>query len=89
MLHAQKKGKTTKIDKFESFFHDISLGFSIKCNGNELKAKEFSVLRKELSFTSPPKDKEIDELHLIIERTEYIPNSSERTENQLYMKTLI
>jgi len=40
--------------------------------------------RKKLLITSPPKDEENDELHLIIIRTEYVENSSIREENELY-----
>ncbi len=64
--------------------YEISLGFSIECNGDELKHTEFTMERKKLLFFSPCKVEGIDELHLIIKRTEYAPDSSERIENQLY-----
>ena len=40
--------------------------------------------RKKLSITSPSKDKEDDELHLIINRKEYTKNTSTQKQSRLY-----
>jgi len=40
--------------------------------------------RNKLSITSPPKDEENEELHLIIIRKEYVENGSILKENELY-----
>ena len=84
----QKKGTVPNVDHFRKIFLNISADFSIKFNGRAASKKEFTMERKTLSITSSAKDKEEDELHLIIDRTEYIQDASERKENTLYEEHL-
>lgn len=62
----------------------VYLDFSIECNDGVLKSAKFTVKRKQLLFTSPPKPEGKDELHLIIKRKEYIKNTATLEEYELH-----
>jgi hypothetical protein len=84
----RKKGKTTDMNNVKLIIYEFFLDFSIECNGDELPKKEFTMERKKLLITSPPKVVGIDELHLIIKRIQYFDNSSIREEKELYNEHL-
>ncbi|CAF5213302.1 unnamed protein product, partial [Rotaria magnacalcarata] len=58
--------------------------FRIELNEIELKRKDFTMAQKNLLLISPPKDKDIEELHLVIMKTEYIEETAAKEEHELY-----
>ncbi|CAF3194883.1 unnamed protein product [Rotaria socialis] len=58
--------------------------FRIKLNGIELKRTDFIITRKSLLLTSPPKEKGIEQLHLVIMKTEHIEETAIKEEHELY-----
>ncbi|CAF1364235.1 unnamed protein product [Rotaria magnacalcarata] len=58
--------------------------FRIELNEIELKRKDFTMAQKSLLLISPPKDKDIEELHLVIMKTEYIEETAAKEEHELY-----
>ena len=72
------------VNYFMQISLNISVDFSVKLNGRKASKNEFTMERKKLSIVAPAKDEGKDELHLIIDRTEYVQETSEKMENTLY-----